>query len=78
MCLCHMAGGCESLFVCSEERFVSTDALSVSNYERSGEPWQRCASVELAVRQILLAMNKPFGGGTGKPDAIRLHGKSDA
>lgn len=64
--------------MCSEEGFVSTDVLSVSNYERGGEPWQWRASVELAARQIPLAVNKPIGGGTGKPDAIRLHGESDA
>lgn len=31
-----------------------------------------------AAHQIPLAVNKPIGGGTGKPDAMRLHGESDA
>lgn len=31
-----------------------------------------------AAQKIPLAVNKPIGGGTGKPDAMRLHGKSDA
>lgn len=40
-------GGCESSFVCSEGGFVSSDVLSVSNYEHGGEPRQQRASVEL-------------------------------